>query len=1095
MTYPLSWTYAHQGLAGRDPGTRKQRWRLGVGAQEQPRGGAAHRLRTSALPKGVCLTPRVEGMPRLMRLSPCLWTQVTLPDGDVGARARAALEGAAGVKDVHPERRLTRHLHTEPPPPQQGRRQTRPSGGLFAGDEEVLGTLQAQHHGTATDGHRRRRLLQNGRSVARDLGAPSLWTHGFSGAGVRMAVFDTGVRADHPAFKRIVERTNWTSEQSLDDGLGHGTFVAGVILGTDNGCPGFAPDAELFTFRVFTNAQLSYTSWFLDAFNYAIATRVHVLNLSIGGPDYLDQPFVDKVNEITANGIVMVSAIGNDGPLWGTLNNPADQMDVIGVGGISFSGAISGFSSRGSTTGELVHGGAGRFKPDIMAFGDDVLGSRVQGGCRPLSGTSVASPVVAGAVVLLASTVAAADRSTHVTPASMKQALVEGAQRLQGPRIWEQGAGKLDLNGAYKVLSSYTPRASALPAQLHLDDCPYMWPFCTQPLYAGAQPVLLNVTLLNGQHVTAWLTAAPTWTPSRKFGDQGKHLDVQFTWSTRLWPWSGWLGVALRVKPSGATASGTASGIITLTVASPNGLTSEVSIPLRATVKPTPVRGKRVLWSQWHNIPYPPGYIPRDDLDARGDILDWHGDSPVTNYHDALDALVGGGYSVESLREPLTCVDLSLYGTLLLWDTEEEFTAEEVAVVHTAVTEGGLSVFIAAEWYHVPTMQGMRFFDDNTHSHWTPYTGGSNVPALNDLLAPFGAAYGDRVMSGTVTFGALSARIASGANLARMPANSTVHVVTSVSDATSANSGWNGAPSGVVGGGAGTAVLGLINAGAGRLALWGDTGCLDSSHSVGNCNPLLLAVRCRCAACRLYCLPRSPLANTQILRFTGEGHKDASLFPASAVLTAPLATPEPLPQRRTDVDFGEVSKVMPRNTTGKWSTCMTGPLASRESAAQEAVASPPPPSSSEEEDMLLPLAQPKQPAMPAPSVPATGAGGDPARTAPAAVLPPATPSAPDRLSQRRELPPPAPAAKVEEVSNTEHVQPTPRQVVVSPPPPLTSVATLGAVPLPAVMALAMAALLFLMWRRSRRRGRAAPYSLPQVTLPGMQFKAQSRREE
>ena len=174
---------------------------------------------------------------------------------------------------------------------------------------------------------------------------------------------------------------------------------------------------------------------------------------------------------------------------------------------------------------------------------------------------------------------------------------------------------------------------------------------------------------------------------------------------------------------------------------------------------------------------------------------------------------------------------------------------------------------------------------------------------------------------------------------------------------------------------------------------------------------------------------------------------------------------------------------------------MTGPLASRESAAQEAVASPPPPSSSEEEDMLLPLAQPKQPAMPAHSVPATGAGGDPARTAPAAVLPPATPSAPDRLSQRRELPPPAPAAKVEEVSNTEHVQPTPRQVVVSPPPPLTSVATLGAVPLPAVMALAMAALLFLMWRRSRRRGRAAPYSLPQVTLPGMQFKAQSRREE
>jgi hypothetical protein len=147
---------------------------------------------------------------------------------------------------------------------------------------------------------------------------------------------------------------------------------------------------------------------------------VHVINLSIGGPDYLDAPFVDKVKEITASGILMVgrgrlldlghgmrgprpessnqrvqsdrrvavfgmvpcrttaappvasparrprpslpqvSAIGNDGPLYGTLNNPADQSDVIGVGGIDNRGAIAGFSSRGMTTHELPVGtGAG----------------------------------------------------------------------------------------------------------------------------------------------------------------------------------------------------------------------------------------------------------------------------------------------------------------------------------------------------------------------------------------------------------------------------------------------------------------------------------------------------------------------------------------------------------------------------------------------------------------------------------------------------------------------------------------------------------------------------------------------------------------
>ena len=52
------------------------------------------------------------------------------------------------------------------------------------------------------------------------------------------------------------ERTNWTHEPTLEDGLGHGTFVAGVIGGSDGACPGFAPEVELHTFRVFTNDQV-----------------------------------------------------------------------------------------------------------------------------------------------------------------------------------------------------------------------------------------------------------------------------------------------------------------------------------------------------------------------------------------------------------------------------------------------------------------------------------------------------------------------------------------------------------------------------------------------------------------------------------------------------------------------------------------------------------------------------------------------------------------------------------------------------------------------------------------------------------------------
>lgn len=57
------------------------------------------------------------------------------------------------------------------------------------------------------------------------------------------------------------ERTNWTNEDTLNDNLGHGTFVAGVIAGEDSECLGFAPDTEIYAFRVFTDAQVMYIAF------------------------------------------------------------------------------------------------------------------------------------------------------------------------------------------------------------------------------------------------------------------------------------------------------------------------------------------------------------------------------------------------------------------------------------------------------------------------------------------------------------------------------------------------------------------------------------------------------------------------------------------------------------------------------------------------------------------------------------------------------------------------------------------------------------------------------------------------------------------
>jgi len=169
----------------------------------------------------------------------------------------------------------------------------------------------------AAAGHKSRKILRSlPRQITHSLQANILWGLGYRGKGIKVAVFDTGLPKSHPHFKNVKDRTDWTDDKSSSDEVGHGTFVAGVIS-SDRDCYGFAPDADLHIFRVFTNKQVSYTSWFLDAFNYAILKKVDILNLSIGGPDFMDKPFVDKVWELSANNIIMVSAIGNDGPLYG----------------------------------------------------------------------------------------------------------------------------------------------------------------------------------------------------------------------------------------------------------------------------------------------------------------------------------------------------------------------------------------------------------------------------------------------------------------------------------------------------------------------------------------------------------------------------------------------------------------------------------------------------------------------------------------------------------------------------------------------------------------------------------------------------------
>ncbi|EDW76803.2 uncharacterized protein Dwil_GK20275 [Drosophila willistoni] len=711
------------------------------------------------------------------------------------------------------------------------------------------------------------------RQVTSKLHADVLWNLGITGKGIKVAIFDTGLTKNHPHFRNVKERTNWTNEKSLDDGVGlsHGTFVAGVIASSEE-CLGFAPDAELHIYKVFTKSQVSYTSWFLDAFNYAIYRKVNILNLSIGGPDFMDSPFVEKVLELSANNIIMISSAGNDGPLYGTLNNPGDQGDVIGVGGINFENKIARFSSRGMTTWELPFG-YGRLGLDIVTYGSQVEGSDVHKGCRRLSGTSVSSPVVAGAAALLLS--GAMHKMHLINPASLKQILIEGAEKLPNYNMFEQGQGKLCLLKSMQVLLSYKPKISLIPASLDFTSN-YMWPYSSQPLYYGSSVVIVNVTILNGISLTSRIVDSPKWIPD--INNFGQYLNISTATPRILWPWTGWMTVYIAINKNGENHEGISKGNVSLLIESillgtNETHLSEVNFPLTIKVTPKPPRNKRVLWDQYHSLRYPPGYIPRDDLKIKTDPLDWRADHIHTNFRDLYIHLRNVGYYIDVLREPYTCFNASEYGTLLIIDPEEEFFNEEISTLESYVYDNGLSVIVFADWYNITVMKKIRFFDENTRQWWIPDTGGANIPAVNDLLHPFGIALGDFVGEGHFKLGDHSMYYASGTTMIKIPHNPDDIVV-------GANLNDQGA-SIITNSKAATKeskvflpILGLFQTksedrqrnkpdmasnliaektygvkvksnasdsnSAGRIAIYGDSNCLDSTHLEKACYWLLL---------------------------------------------------------------------------------------------------------------------------------------------------------------------------------------------------------------------------------------------------------------
>lgn len=249
---------------------------------------------------------------------------------------------------------------------------------------------------------------------------PELWNAGLSGQGVVVGSIDTGFDPNHPALagKWRGGTNSWLdivhgSATPYDDN-GHGTHTIGTMVGGDGTGPfthdtGVAYGATFIAAKAIYDVGAAYPSDLYSAMQWMLDPDGDPATNDF--PDIVNNSWllIDNssgfdpiVTAWRAAGIIPVFAIGNSGPTAGTTKSPGNYASVIGVGATTSSNDIAYFSSRGPAPIGSPWPADGR-KPDLAAPGDSIVSTVPGGGYAAKSGTSMASPHVAGVIALLKS--------------------------------------------------------------------------------------------------------------------------------------------------------------------------------------------------------------------------------------------------------------------------------------------------------------------------------------------------------------------------------------------------------------------------------------------------------------------------------------------------------------------------------------------------------------------------------------------------------------------------------------------------------------------------------------------------------------------
>ena len=278
------------------------------------------------------------------------------------------------------------------------------------------------------------------------------WREGYTGRGIGVAVLDTGIFPHRDFGNRIAAFADFVQKRPdpYDDN-GHGTHISGIIggngAGSAGGYSGAAPECSLICAKVLDKRGNGYASDVLSGLRWIRLNRekygIRIVNISVGSfagrGTGENSALVKGVNAAWDDGLVVVVAAGNNGPGRMTITTPGISRKVITVGcsddykEVNVMGnRMVDYSGRGPTMACIL-------KPDLVAPGSGIVSccNRPKG-YMPKSGTSMSTPLVAGAIALLL------ERYPEMTNRDVKLRLMERAVDMGKPRN-QQRWGLLDV--------------------------------------------------------------------------------------------------------------------------------------------------------------------------------------------------------------------------------------------------------------------------------------------------------------------------------------------------------------------------------------------------------------------------------------------------------------------------------------------------------------------------------------------------------------------------------------------------------------------------------------------------------------------------